>query len=87
MLPVHETEVIPVKDQGFALVYPVTLGYVCNPVPIELHVSPLSVLAPRHRAHLTLTRPCPSAAILADPRSRICRMLDADFRECVEAEA
>src|ERR687890_501616 len=38
-------------------------------------------------AHLTLTRPCPSAAILADPRSRICRMLDADFRECVEAEA
>src|SRR5215203_4643642 len=40
------TEVI--MDWGIALVHPVTLGYVCNPVPVELHVSsPLSVL---HRA-------------------------------------
>src|SRR5215213_7756002 len=50
------TEVV--KDQGFALVHPVTLGYVCNPVPVELHVSPPS-LCSLPTAHLTLTRPCP----------------------------
>src|SRR5215211_517543 len=41
------TEVV--KDKGFALVYPVTLGYVCNPVPVELHVSPLSARSPPPR--------------------------------------
>jgi hypothetical protein len=54
------TEVV--EDKVFALVHPVTLGYVCNSVPVELHVSLLSLPT---TAHLTLTRPCPSAAILA----------------------
>src|SRR3712207_1339333 len=47
-----------VKDQGFALVHPVTLGYVCNPVPVELHLSPPSLLA----SHRYASYPYPTVA-------------------------
>src|SRR3712207_2934631 len=57
------TEVV--KDQGLALVHPVTLGYVCNPVAVELHVSPLSVLAPHHQ-HASC--PYPAVAVSGHPR-------------------
>ena len=54
------TEVV--KVQGFAPVHPVTLGYVRNPVPVELHVSPLS---PPPRAFC----PYPAVAVSGDPRA------------------
>ena len=53
-----------VKDQGFALVHPVTLGYVCDPVPVDLHVFSL-LLAPHHRA-------------LAPTRTRSARLVARD---------
>src|SRR5215217_8080537 len=77
------TEVV--KDYGFALVYPVTLGYVCNPVPVELHVSPLSARSspPRILPLPGRARQRPSSRPL---RGDLCIMLDANLRELAFCE-